>query len=168
MTSLDIPPFMSYGVSYALSNYRVANSAKGLEYDNLRLIRAFERGHDPKSSEAGFILTHVDMVKESSALVSGSLRILNSLENGQDRAEICDAYREMLAGLAKIEACMEGKLAFSSPPSFPDCLLLTWVRVRYVEELQAVRVPVVPRIHLWDYLTIHVPKWCCVRGCQRE
>jgi indoleamine 2,3-dioxygenase len=115
---------MSYGVSYALFNYRVANPAKGLEYDNLRLIRAFERGHDPKSSEAGFILTHVDMVKESSALVSGSLRILNSLKSGQDREEICDAYREMLTGLAKIEACMEGKLSLSSPLSLPVSLFL--------------------------------------------
>jgi hypothetical protein len=34
--------------------------AKGLsEYSNLRLIRSFEKGLDPKSSEAGFILTHV-------------------------------------------------------------------------------------------------------------
>jgi hypothetical protein len=31
------------------------------EYSNLRLIRSFEKGLDPKSSEAGFILTHVDM-----------------------------------------------------------------------------------------------------------
>ena len=53
---------MEYAGSYALYNYRLVNPGKGLEYSNLRLIRAFEHGLDPTSSEAGFVLVHVDSV----------------------------------------------------------------------------------------------------------
>jgi len=61
---LDIHPFMSYAAAYCLFNYRFADPAVGTsKYDNLRLIRAFEQGLDPSSSEAGFILTHLDMVR---------------------------------------------------------------------------------------------------------
>jgi len=34
-------PFMEYAGSYALFNYRLQDPALGLEYSNLRLIRAF-------------------------------------------------------------------------------------------------------------------------------
>ena len=53
---------MEYAGSYALYNYRLVDPRKGLEYSNLRLIRAFEHGLDPTSSEAGFVLVHVDSV----------------------------------------------------------------------------------------------------------
>lgn len=43
-------PFMEYAGSYALYNYRLEDPSKGMEYDNIRLIRAFEHGLDPKSS----------------------------------------------------------------------------------------------------------------------
>lgn len=59
-------PFMEYAGSYALFNYRLEDPKKGLEYDNLRLIRAFEHGLDPKSSEAGFVLVHVDSMCSTS------------------------------------------------------------------------------------------------------
>jgi indoleamine 2,3-dioxygenase len=61
--SAGFMPFMEYAGSYALFNYRLEDPKLGLEYDNLRLIRAFEHGLDPKSSEAGFVLVHVAMVK---------------------------------------------------------------------------------------------------------
>ena len=51
---------MEYAGSYALFNYRLEDPDRGLEYDNLRLIRAFEHGLDPSSSEAGFVLVPVD------------------------------------------------------------------------------------------------------------
>lgn len=51
-------PFMEYAGSYALYNYRMEDESKGMEYSNLRLIRAFEHGLDPTSSEAGFVLVH--------------------------------------------------------------------------------------------------------------
>ncbi|OJD17637.1 hypothetical protein AJ78_02287 [Emergomyces pasteurianus Ep9510] len=118
---LDIPPFMSYAASYALFNYTVADPGQGLEYSNLRLIRAFERGLDPKSSEAGFILTHVDMVKESGALVNGAIRILNKLEESKEpssREEVNDAFREILKGMEKVETCMEDMWKNSKPADY--------------------------------------------------
>ncbi|KAJ5782113.1 hypothetical protein N7457_003887 [Penicillium paradoxum] len=107
---LNLPPFMSYAASYALFNYTVADPAKGLsEYSNLRLIRSFERGLDPKSSEAGFILTHVDMVKETGPLIGGVLKVVDSLEQHGSRQEINDGFREILKSMEKIEESMEGK-----------------------------------------------------------
>lgn len=108
LLSLDIPPFLSYAAGYSLFNYSLADPSKGHEYDNLRLVRAFEHGLDPKSSEAGFILTHIYMVKETFALISGAVRILNSLDTVKDRKEINDAYREIITAMTKIEECMEG------------------------------------------------------------
>ena len=64
---------MEYAGSYALYNYRLVEPAKGLEYSNLRLIRAFEHGLDPTSSEAGFVLVHVDSACNSSSNDSNSL-----------------------------------------------------------------------------------------------
>lgn len=118
--SLDLPPFLSYAASYALYNYALADTTKGYDYSNLRLIRGFEHGLDPASSEAGFILTHVYMVKETGSLVDGVVRILNAVEQGADRVTVNDAYRTILQGMAKIEACMEGM--FTALPltySFP-------------------------------------------------
>lgn len=161
---MDIPPFMSYAAAYSLGNYKLEDPSRGMEYDNLRLVRAFECGLDPKSSEAGFILTHVDMVKESGALISGAVRILNSLEHTRDRAEVDDAYRQILAGMEKIEASMEGKITLRhfqrrTAPTFrrslmDDLLTLSSQLVdRHVEELQAVGVSVVPSVHLWHHFT---------------
>lgn len=101
---------MSYAASYALFNYTLADHSKGLDdYSNLRLVRGFERGLDPKSSEAGFILTHVDMVKETGALVKGVLKIVDTLEQHGARDDINDGFREILCAMEKIEASMEGK-----------------------------------------------------------
>ncbi|KAJ5225064.1 Indoleamine 2-3-dioxygenase [Penicillium chermesinum] len=117
--SLDLPPFMSYAASYALFNYTVADKSKGLEeYSNLRLIRAFERGLSPKSSEAGFILTHVDMVKETGPLVNGVLRVIDTIEQRGSRAEINDGFREILRSMEKIEASMEEMWANSKPSDY--------------------------------------------------
>lgn len=106
---------MSYAASYALFNYTLADHSKGLEeYSNLRLIRGFERGLDPKSSEAGFILTHVDMVKETGALISGVLRIVDNIEQNGQREDINDGFREILNAMEKIEASMESKLSLQT------------------------------------------------------
>ena len=106
---LDIPPFLSYAGAYALFNYTTADPAKGLAYDNLRLVRAFERGLDPKSSEAGFILTHVDMVKMSGNLVKGALKVIETLEKDRARSDVNEGFREIIKSMANIEASMEGK-----------------------------------------------------------
>ncbi|EAS29057.3 indoleamine 2,3-dioxygenase [Coccidioides immitis RS] len=115
---LDIPPFLSYAAAYSLYNYTLDDPSKGHEYSNLRLVRAFERGLDPKSSEAGFILTHIYMVKESYALISGAVRILNSLDTVKDRKEINDAYRQILTAMTKIEECMEDMWKNSKPTEY--------------------------------------------------
>ena len=104
---------MSYAAAYCLFNYTLDNRPRGMEYSNLRLIRAFEQGLNPKSSEAGFVLTHVDMVKESPALIDATVRILNTLEREADREEVNDGLREILRAMEKVEACMEG--TFSCP-----------------------------------------------------
>lgn len=108
---------MSYAASYALFNYTMADPSKGLdEYSNLRLVRAFERGLDPKSSEAGFILTHVDMVKYTGSLINGVLRVVDTLEQHGPRQDINDGFRLILETMEKIEAAMEGKLIFPHHP----------------------------------------------------
>lgn len=100
---------MSYAAGYALFNYTLADPSEGLKYSNLRLIRGFEKGLDPKSSEAGFILTHVDMVKYSSDLVAGSIKVLDTVEQGGPRSEVNDGFRDILQAMHKIESSMEGK-----------------------------------------------------------
>lgn len=100
---------MSYAASYALFNYTLADHSKALDdYCNLRLIRGFERGLDPKSSEAGFILTHVDMVKMTGGLVAAALKVTDTIEQHGDRNDINDGFREILTTMEKIEASMEG------------------------------------------------------------
>lgn len=105
---------MSYAAAYCLFNYTLENPSQGLEYSNLRLIRAFEQGLNPRSSEAGFVLTHVDMVKESSVLINATVRILNTLERGADRGAINDGLRDILRAMEKVEACMEGTFSYST------------------------------------------------------
>ncbi|EAW10917.1 indoleamine 2,3-dioxygenase family protein [Aspergillus clavatus NRRL 1] len=115
---LDIPPFMSYAAAYSLFNYHLDNPSKGLAYDNLRLVRAFERGLGPKSSEAGFILTHVDMVKESNGLISGALKVVDTLDQGGPRSTVNDGFREILNAMEKIEASMEDMWTNSKPTEY--------------------------------------------------
>lgn len=115
---LDIPPFLSYAAAYCLFNYTLDRPEEGLKYSNLRLVRAFERGLDHKSSEAGFVLTHVDMVKESPALVSGAVKVLDTIEKGGPRSEVNDGFREILKAMEKIEACMEDMWGNSKPSDY--------------------------------------------------
>ena len=99
---------MEYAGSYALFNYRLVDEAKGLEYDNLRLIRAFEAGLDPESSEAGFVLVHIAMVKESGALVEGASEMLNGC-TAKDREQFDNGLRTLVNGLRKVNAVMNSK-----------------------------------------------------------
>ena len=99
---------MEYAGSYALFNYRLEDQEKGLEYDNLRLVRAFEHGLDPTSSEAGFVLVHIAMVKESGALVKGAVEMLNG-STGRDREKFDEGLRTLVDGLRKVNAVMNSK-----------------------------------------------------------
>jgi indoleamine 2,3-dioxygenase len=96
---------MEYAGSYALANYRLEDSSKGLEYDNLRLIRAFEHGLDPQSSEAGFVLVHVAMVKHSGGLVAAACQALDA-GGSKDRETFNDAMYGVVEALTAINETM--------------------------------------------------------------
>ncbi|KAI8956540.1 indoleamine 2,3-dioxygenase family protein [Daldinia sp. FL1419] len=117
-------PFMEYAGSYALFNYRLQNPDAGLEYSNLRLIRAFEHGLDPTSSEAGFVLVHIDMVKNSGPLVHGTMSCLKALENAQgyssqqQRVMFNEGLRMVVDAMRKVNNVMETMWMKSKPRSY--------------------------------------------------
>ncbi|KAF2725465.1 hypothetical protein K431DRAFT_309104 [Polychaeton citri CBS 116435] len=121
---LNIPPFMSYAAAYSLYNYRFEDRSIGTQqYSNLRLIRAFEHGLDPSSSEAGFILTHVDMVKNSPNLIKGAADILTTLSatpnpRHVDRDIINESFNSLLTTMTQIEASMENMWTQSRPKDY--------------------------------------------------
>jgi indoleamine 2,3-dioxygenase len=98
---------MEYAGSYALFNYRLEKPELGLEYDNLRLIRAFEHGLDPKSSEAGFVLVHVAMVRHSGQLVSGAQEALEGCERC-NRDQFNEGLSEVISSMEKVNRTMNG------------------------------------------------------------
>ena len=112
---------MEYAGSYALFNYRLEDPALGMESSNLRLIRAFEYGLDPTSSEAGFVLVHVDMVKNSGPLVAGTVASLAALSSdaASGRREAFNAgLRQVRDALARINGVMEGMWGRSKPRAY--------------------------------------------------
>ncbi|KAF7297661.1 Indoleamine 2 3-dioxygenase family protein [Mycena kentingensis (nom. inval.)] len=98
-------PFMEYAGSYALYNYQLADPSKGLEYTNLRLIRAFEHGLDPASSEAGFVLVHVDMVRNSGPLIAGVMTALNACA-ANDRPAFLDGLDAIVRSMEVVNEVM--------------------------------------------------------------
>ena len=106
MDRSEFKPFMEYAGSYALFNWRLTDPALGMEYDNMRLIRAFEHGLDPLSSEAGFVLVHVEMVKHSGALVSGSVDALYAC-GLKDREKFNEGLEGVVAAMSRVNAVME-------------------------------------------------------------
>lgn len=105
---------MEYAGSYALFNYRLENPALGMEYDNLRLIRAFEHGLDPASSEAGFVLVHVDMVQNSGLLVKGAVDALSAC-GSDDRKAFNAGLEGVVEAMVKVNGVMDGKQRLSRP-----------------------------------------------------
>lgn len=115
---LDIPAFMSYAASYALYNYRLVDPKAGPSvYSNLRLVRGFENGLDPKSSEAGFILTHIHMVQETGPLIEGAVSLLKAIE-ASSVSSAKAAFQTMLTAMTKIEAAMENMWSHSLPKDY--------------------------------------------------
>jgi indoleamine 2,3-dioxygenase len=102
---------MEYAGSYALYNYRLEDLNAGLESSNLRLIRAFEHGLDPLSSEAGFVLVHVDMVKNSGPLVDGVVSALDACEN-DDRAAFDSGLEKVVHSLIKVNGVMDSTSSY--------------------------------------------------------
>lgn len=160
-------PFMEYAGSYALYNYKLADPSKGMEYDNIRLIRAFEHGLDPKSSEAGFVLVHIDMVQNSGPLVSGTVEALEAAH--ESREELNDALRKMLGALKKINATVSfGGGGCSKNDIVMRVGLTLVIDGNHVDEIQAFGLHHIPYFHLWYYQPVHVPQRRGVRGHQRR
>lgn len=116
---------MEYAGSYALFNYRLEDPAHGLKYSNLRLIRAFEHGLHPESSEAGFVLVHIDMVQNSGPLVAGTMKCLDSaakvnstLGSPEIRTEFNEGLRSIVEALTKINSVMETMWGKSRPTEY--------------------------------------------------
>jgi indoleamine 2,3-dioxygenase len=111
---------MSYAAAYTLYNYTFTNpSLSNPSYSDLRLIRAFERGLSPTSSEAGFVLTHVDMVAHSPTLILGTTNLLSAIATAPgDRASASSALHLLLDAMVKIEASMEAMWARSRPADY--------------------------------------------------
>lgn len=79
-------PFMEYAGSYALYNYKLEDPSKGMEYDNIRLIRAFEHGLDPKSSVSGQLSLY-DTCVVSDIVTSSYIQFRNSLTMEPNRKQ---------------------------------------------------------------------------------
>ncbi|KAI9758712.1 MAG: hypothetical protein M4579_002887 [Chaenotheca gracillima] len=112
-------PFMEYAGSYALFNYRLEDPSQGLDYSNLRLIRAFEHGLDPTSSEAGFVLIHVEMVKQSGELVEGAVRVTESCAT-RDRDAFDAGLMSVVTALTKVNKVMNDMWTKSKPGEYTN------------------------------------------------
>jgi indoleamine 2,3-dioxygenase len=108
---------MEYAGSYALFNYKLADKERGLEYSNLRLIRAFEHGLDPASSEAGFVLVHVDMVKNSGPLVTGATEVLDACKS-QDLIAFNQGLEKVIGSMTKVNQVMDQMWNKSKPGDY--------------------------------------------------
>ncbi|KAK0752296.1 indoleamine 2,3-dioxygenase family protein [Schizothecium vesticola] len=109
-------PFMEYAGSYALFNHAPSHPHLPLTHpsQSLRLIRAFEHGLDPSSSEAGFILTHVEMASHSGDLVRAVLALLST----PSRAEANTALEDVVGAMRKINDVMETMWRRSKPAEY--------------------------------------------------
>ncbi|GAW05939.1 indoleamine -dioxygenase family protein [Lentinula edodes] len=110
-------PFMEYAGSYALYNYRLADPSLGLTYSNLRLIRAFEQGLNPSSSEAGFVFVHIAMVSHSGLLISGAVQALNGALTS-DRPRFDAGMKDLLEALKEINRVMDTMWGKSKPNGY--------------------------------------------------
>ncbi|KAF3897081.1 Indoleamine 2,3-dioxygenase [Trichophyton interdigitale] len=117
-------PYLEFS-SYVLLNYRLENPAAGLEFSNLRLIRAFEHGLDPASSESGFILVHLTMVKHSGPLVQGVLKAFEAASHGttcgdtiEQRKLLNEGLSTLVDALAKLNSLMKIIYQKSKPAEY--------------------------------------------------
>lgn len=109
---------MEYAGSYALFNYKLLDPTKDIEYSNLGLIRAFEHGLHTGSSEAGFVLVHVDMVKNSGPLVKGTVDALDACQHRTPRANLNGSLSTILSSLIQINGSMEKMWGRSKPGDY--------------------------------------------------
>lgn len=82
----------------------------------MRLIRAFEKGHNHTSSEAGFVLTHVDIVKHTGPLVHSVVQLLDCIAT--DSPGAVDALQGLINAMGIIEDAMDGMWRQSKPKDY--------------------------------------------------
>lgn len=118
---------MEYAGSYALFNFKLLDPNGDIEFSNLGLIRAFEHGLHAGSSEAGFVLVHVDMVKNSGPLVKGTVGTLDVCQQLQQhinsptrisRTDLNDNLNTILSALMQINGSMEKMWGRSKPGDY--------------------------------------------------
>ena len=151
---------MEYAGSYALFNYRLEDPALGMEYSNLRLIRAFEHGLDQSSSEAGFVLVHVDMVQNSGLLVEGAVNTLSACGDGNRKA-FNAGLEGVVQAMVKVNGVMDGKHIPSRPLTNGERRMKLTLSARYVEEKQTRRLQQLSYVYFRNHETVDVP----ARGC---
>jgi len=99
---LQARPFMEYAMTYALYNWRRVDLNRGIDYDNLRLIRTLHGG----PAEHGFILVHVAMVAHTGDLVRNTQRALAAAE-AKDAAALLAVLQDYHRNLVTINEVME-------------------------------------------------------------
>lgn len=163
---------MEYAGSYALFNYSMEDAKLGMEYSNLRLVRAFEHGLDPSSSEAGFVLVHVDMVKHSGRLVEGSVDALAACGEG-DRKAFNAGLELVVEAMVDVNGVMDGEMSsFSHRPEQRKVVQIveSYAKemTRHVEQIQTKRLQQLPHFHFRHHQAIHVSPRRRLRRCQRR
>ncbi|KAL2918738.1 hypothetical protein HK105_201572 [Polyrhizophydium stewartii] len=106
-------PFMEYAQSYSLFNFHRVDKNRGLDYDNLELIRQFSG----MPSEHGFILVHVAMVAHSGNQVKHILGALEAAERN-DRTRFDQELRGLLSAMQSINRVMDTMWAHSAPEDY--------------------------------------------------
>jgi len=99
---LNAKPYMEYAISYALYNWKRADKSKGMQYENLRLIRKLHGG----AAESGFILVHVAMVAHTGTQVKNTDRVIKAAET-KSREQMNEALRDYHANLIAINQAMD-------------------------------------------------------------
>ena len=78
---LDVAPYLDYHYAYCLGNYRLIDSSKPMEWNNLEMIVKFDGGLD----ERGFVMVHVDINTLGKYLLEG----INNVYTGIKTSNIC-------------------------------------------------------------------------------
>lgn len=110
---LNAKPFMEYALSYALYNWQRIDKSRGLDYDNLKLIRRLHGG----PAESGFILVHVAMVAHTGTQVKNTDLVIKAAE-AKNREQLNAALDSYLANLQTINTIMETMWARSAPQDY--------------------------------------------------
>lgn len=110
---LHARPFMEYALTYALYNWKRNDPSKGIDYDNLSLIRKLHGG----VAEHGFVLVHVAMVAHTGEQVRNTERVLAASKD-RDIPELLNALKDYHKNLTEINHTMDTMWARSDPLAY--------------------------------------------------